>query len=156
MSAWFGFRHWKCLQEARKSVLQERLYSNTVKPSTKEPRFFDMHFHRGIEWYRAHYPRPVEGRPMGEVAPTYFASSAARERIGATIPEARVVCIFRNPVERVVSLYRLKRAYGMIPWSFEQAIVRDPELIGIEQIRDESQGVAPGARRWPGAGHGLR
>jgi len=65
---------------------------------------------------------------MGEVAPTYFASDQARERIARLIPHARVVCIFRNPVERVLSLYRLKRAYGMIPWAFEQAIVRDPEL----------------------------
>jgi hypothetical protein len=65
---------------------------------------------------------------MGEVAPTYFASEAARERIGKLIPDAKVICIFRNPVDRVLSLYRLKRAYGMLPWSFEQAILKDPEL----------------------------
>jgi Sulfotransferase domain len=39
------------------------------------------------------------------------------------------VCTFRNPVDRVVSLYRFKRAYGMIPWKLEQAISRDPELL---------------------------
>ena len=66
---------------------------------------------------------------MGEVAPTYFVSHQARERIAKTIPHAKVVCIFRDPVDRVVSLYRLKRAYGMIPWSFEEAITRDPELL---------------------------
>jgi hypothetical protein len=32
-------------------------------------------------------------------------------------------------VERIQSLYRVKRAYGMIPWNFEQAIVQDPELM---------------------------
>jgi len=68
-------------------------------------------------------------RVMGEVAPTYFASPKARERIAQTIPTAKIVCIFRHPVERVVSLYRVKRAYGMIPWTFEQAIVCDPELM---------------------------
>ena len=66
---------------------------------------------------------------VGEVAPTYFASAQARERIAKTIPHAKVVCIFRDPVERVVSLYRMKRAYGMIPWSFEEAITRDSELL---------------------------
>lgn len=96
---------------------------------TKETRFFDSHFSRGFEWYLAHFPTSTEERPVGEVAPTYFASSEARERIAHTIPQAKVVCIFRNPVERVVSLYRLKRAYGMIPWSFEQAIERDSELL---------------------------
>lgn len=97
--------------------------------TTKETRFFDIHFHRGLEWYRAHYPRITEGRRIGEVAPTYFASVEARERIAQLIPAARVVCIFRDPVERILSLYRLKRAYGLIPWSFEQAIVEDPELM---------------------------
>jgi hypothetical protein len=66
--------------------------------------------------------------PIGEVAPTYFASPEARQRIAQLIPQAKVICIFRNPVERILSLYRLKRAYGMIRWSFEEAIVKDPEL----------------------------
>jgi len=66
---------------------------------------------------------------MGEVAPTYFSSVEARQRIATMVPDAKVVCTFRHPVERVLSLYRLKRAYGMIPWAFEQAIVRDPELM---------------------------
>jgi hypothetical protein len=96
---------------------------------TKETRFFDTHFHRGIEWYRDHY-RSVNGKgPAGEVAPTYFASREARERIAQIFPQAKIVCIFRNPVERVLSLYRLKRAYGMISWGLEQAITLDPELM---------------------------
>jgi hypothetical protein len=66
---------------------------------------------------------------VGEVGPTYFASPSARERIAQTVPNAKIFCVFRNPVERIVSLYRLKRAYGLIPWSFEQALDRDPELL---------------------------
>jgi hypothetical protein len=66
---------------------------------------------------------------MGEVAPTYFASSVARERIARLAPEARIVCTFRNPVERVLSLYKVKRAYGMSPWSFDEAVANDPELV---------------------------
>ena len=53
----------------------------------------------------------------------------ARERIAKLIPDAKVVCVFRNPVDRVMSLYRLKRAYGMFPWTFEQAMLKDPELL---------------------------
>ncbi len=117
----------------------------TLLPSpTKETRFFDTHFHRGVDWYRAHYPTTNPDRPMGEIAPTYFASSEARIRVAATIPDAKVVCIFRNPVERVLSLYRLKRAYGMIPWSFEQAIVNDPELM-------ESSRYASNLKAWQDA-----
>lgn len=96
---------------------------------TKETRFFDKHFHRGLEWYASHYREATPGRRIGEIAPTYFASPEARERIARLIPQAKVVCTFRNPVDRVLSLYRLKRAYGLIPWSFEEAMVRDPELM---------------------------
>lgn len=102
-------------------------YATLPSPS-KETRFFDLHFERGFGWYQWHFPRRGNG-PMGEVAPTYFASAKARRRIAATIPAARIVFIFRNPVQRAVSLYRLKRAYGMIPWSFEEALHKDPELI---------------------------
>jgi len=66
---------------------------------------------------------------MGEVAPTYFVSYDARLRIAESIPKVKLIFIFRNPVQRVVSLYRMKRAYGMIPWSFEEALEKDSELI---------------------------
>jgi hypothetical protein len=109
--------------------LHEVLKHHALLPcSLKETRFFDNYFHRGVNWYVGHYPRMKDQRPIGEVAPTYFASGAARERIASLIPQAKVVCIFRDPVERMLSLYRLKRAYGMVPWSFEQALTRDPEL----------------------------
>lgn len=96
---------------------------------TKETRFFDIHFHRGIKWYCAHFPTLSTARPTGEIAPTYFASEQARERIAQTIPGAKLVFVFRNPVERVVSHYRMKRAYGMFPWSLEQALDLDRELV---------------------------
>jgi hypothetical protein len=96
---------------------------------TKETRFFDKYFDRGLPWYRSHYKRANRGRAVGEVAPTYFASAKARERIAQVIPLAKIVCTFRDPVERVLSLYRLKRAYGWISWTLEDALWRDPELM---------------------------
>jgi hypothetical protein len=96
---------------------------------TKETRFFDAYFHKGVEWYRGHFPPSLDGRRIGEIAPTYFASAQALEMIARMIPHAKAICIFRHPVQRVVSLYKLKRAYGLIPWNFEEAIVRDPEML---------------------------
>ena len=111
------------------SWLHKVLEPHAMLPSpSKETRFFDLHFHRGMDWYRWHFQRNRRG-PMGEVAPTYFGSVEARENIASTIPEAKIVCIFRNPVERAVSLYRLKLAYGMYRWSFAEALRKDPELI---------------------------
>ena len=111
------------------SWIHQVLRQRAILPKlTKETRFFDTHFNRGLNWYRAHFPRPVDNLHIGEVAPTYFASPEARQRIKQLVPNAKIVCIFRDPVDRVLSLYRVKRAYGMIPWTFEQAILQDPEL----------------------------
>ena len=112
------------------SWLHEVLQPHAVLPTTaKETRFFDTHFHRGFRWYSSHFRRPKEGQPIGEIAPTYFVSQEARQRISRLPSRARVLCIFRSPVERILSLYRLKSAYGFIPWSFEDALVNDPELL---------------------------
>jgi hypothetical protein len=109
--------------------LHEVLSQRTLLPDpTKETRFFDNHFQRGVAWYRAHF-KSAENQRVGEIAPTYFASDEARARIAELVPNARIVCVFRDPVDRIFSLYRLKRAYGMIPWNFEEAVIRDPELI---------------------------
>lgn len=106
-------------------VLQQH---STLPSPSKETRFFDLHFHRGFDWYSWHFPKERRG-PIGEVAPTYFASSEARNRIAETLPEAKIVFVFRNPVERAVSLYRLKLAYGMYRWNFAEALNKDPELV---------------------------
>jgi hypothetical protein len=112
------------------SWLYEILSKRVILPApSKETRFFDNHFERGIKWYLAHYQESARGRKIGEVAPTYFASAQARERLRQIVPDARIICVFRNPAERIISLYRLKRAYGLIPWSFEEAMQRDPEMM---------------------------
>jgi Sulfotransferase domain len=108
------------------TVLNERAW---LSYPTKETRFFDKHFNRGLSWYASHYRKPQAGRVIGEVAPTYFASEQARERIARLVPNARIICTLRNPVDRLLSLYRLKRAYGLVRWTFEEALKRDPEMM---------------------------
>lgn len=122
-------------------VLQR--HANLPSP-TKETRFFDSHFHRGLPWYLAHFPAASAELPRGEIAPTYFASVEARDRIAHAIPGAKLIFIFRNPIERLVSLYRTKRAYGLLPWTLEEALQRDPELL-------DSARYATFLRRWQAA-----
>jgi hypothetical protein len=125
--------------------LHEVLHQHTNLPKpTKETRFFDLHFARGLNWYLGHFPRASEGRPRGEIAPTYFGSWQACERIAKTIPKVKLVFIFRNPVQRLVSLYRLKRAYGMHEWTLDEALEQDPEMV-------ESSRYATKLRKWQSA-----
>src|ERR1700689_3408310 len=77
------------------SWLHETLRSHTLLPSpSKETRFFDTHFHRGLKWYLAHYEIGSGKQRIGEVAPTYFASALARERMSRVVRDARIICIF--------------------------------------------------------------
>jgi Sulfotransferase domain len=110
--------------------LHEVLSAHARLPEpTKETRFFDRHYDRGPVWYLKHFPEGCSARPVGEVAPTYFASPGARNRIAEMLPRAKLVITFRHPVQRLVSMYRMKRAYGMIGWTLDEALDRDPELI---------------------------
>jgi hypothetical protein len=107
---------------------------------TKETRFFDKNYDRGLDWYASHFKQAVGERAVGEIAPTYFASANARERIARLIPTAKIVCTFRNPVDRVLSLYRLKRAYGWTSCTFQDALTTDPELMESSRYADHLQG----------------
>jgi hypothetical protein len=95
----------------------------------KEPRFFDLRYGRGFNWYRAHFQPLVPGQLMGEMAATYFYSAPARTRIAAATPRAKIICTLRDPVQRLHSLYAIRRAVGSVPANFLEAITRDHELV---------------------------
>ncbi len=110
----------------------------------KETRFFDRRFSRGLDWYLAQFGPIEPALRMGEIAPTYFCSELARSRIRELVPRARIICSFRDPLDRLYSLYRLKRAYADTSLTFEEAVVRDPEL-------SESRRYAFYLREWRNA-----
>jgi sulfotransferase family protein len=114
-------------------VLQDRV---NLPRTVKETRFFDLRYYKGLDWYQRHFAPAAEGLPFGEIAPTYFYSHAARQRIASLIPHARIICSLRDPVTRLYSLYKLKRAEGTLSCSFEDALERDFEM--VESNRYES------------------
>ena len=111
------------------SWLHKVLSEQTVLPAQKETYFFDDNFDKGLDWYLGCFGIAASAKAIGEIAPTYFASDDVRTRIAELIPTAKVICIFRNPVDRVSSLYRLRRAHARIPWTLDEAVDRDPELL---------------------------
>src|SRR5690349_11461994 len=73
----------------------------------KEPRFFDLRFSKGFDWYRGHFEPIDPAMPTGEISPTYFYSVDARHRIAKLLPNAKIICTLREPVARLYSLYRI-------------------------------------------------
>lgn len=95
----------------------------------KETRFFDINYGKGLDWYARNFDPALAALPAGEICPTYFHSQTARSRIAQLVPSARIICSFRNPVKRVFSLYKIKRAHGTTAPTFEAALETDPELM---------------------------
>ena len=58
---------------------------------------------------------PAGGRRSGDVSPAYLHDAHARGRIAAARPDARIVILLRDPVERAMSQYRHHRRDGLEP-----------------------------------------
>ena len=75
----------------------------------KELHYFDRFFDQGIEWYRRCFPPPkwIDGRRAitGEATP-YLSKPSAAERMAKVLPQARLLVLLRNPVDRAYSDYQ--------------------------------------------------
>jgi hypothetical protein len=97
-----------------------------VQPAAaKELLFFDRYFDEGIEWYRRSFPPPrrTGGRSTitGEATP-YITNRRAPERMAELIPQARLIVLLRNPVDRAYSDYQMMARKKRDPRTFEEAI----------------------------------
>ena len=76
-------------------------------PEEKELRFFDENYERGFAWYEKYFETSSEGQVVGEITPNYFNVPDALARISEHLPEVKLFVIFREPVSRARSAYRL-------------------------------------------------
>ncbi len=88
----------------------------------KEIHFFDRKWDRGLAWYESRFEDHAGQPAIGEATPTYLAEPAALDRMVSTIPEARLIAVLRDPVDRAYSHYWMEHARGREPRSFEQAV----------------------------------
>jgi hypothetical protein len=94
----------------------------------KETDFFSKHYDKGIEWYADYFRHCPPGRKIGELCATYFVSPEARERIARHLPECRIICTFRDPVDRSYSFYKLLRRHAWTRLRFEEAAEKHREI----------------------------
>jgi hypothetical protein len=106
--------------------------------SEKELHYFDsQRINRGIEWYRSNFPPPSskDGRRViaGEASPYYLYHPLAAKRAAEFVPEAKLIALLRNPVDRAYSDYQNRLREGNEFLSFEEAIEAEEERIGGER-----------------------
>ncbi len=119
-------------------------------PATeKQVRYFDYFSHFGPGWYRSHFPSraSVAARSealgvrvvTGEFSPSYMSHPFAPERAAELIPDARLVAVLRNPVDRAYSHWQHCVRTGRDDVTeFERALeLEESRLAGeYERMRD--------------------
>jgi hypothetical protein len=103
----------------------------------KGVHYFDIGYHRGMRWYRGHFPLQraadrvadrfgVTARTF-ESSPYYMYHPHAVVRIAADLPDVRLVVLVRNPVERAYSQHAHEVARGFeTERSFARALALEP------------------------------
>jgi hypothetical protein len=106
-------------------------------PSWKEVSYFDRHYGRGEAWYRGNFPNRVRarGKLVGEASPSYIFHPLGPERVKVLVPEARLVALVRNPVDRALSHYNHEVALGREPLRFEDALDAEEDRLRGEEER---------------------
>lgn len=111
----------------------------------KGTRYFDVNHGRGWRWYESHFPttRAAErhhrahGRDpiVGEASPYYSFHPLAAPRIARELPDARLVLVVREPVERAWSHYRYEVARGFETLDIDAALDAEDERLAGEAER---------------------
>lgn len=93
----------------------------------KETHFFDWHYEKGVDWYAERFAHCRGDQPIGEIC-NYFPSRIACERIATQIPDCKIICTLRDPVERAYSAYKFAMYNGLTNDSFEDALRTAPVI----------------------------
>jgi len=109
-----------------------------VEPAaSKELHFFDKNFDLGVEWYRRCFPAPrwEDGRRTitGEATPYYMFHPLASERMAEVIPQARLIMLLRNPVDRAYSHHQQEVRKGGETLNFEEAVEAEETRLRSER-----------------------
>lgn len=96
--------------------------------SNKGLYYFDAHYDRGPDWYRAQF-EGADGQAVGEFSHSYLSSPEAPERIATYSPTMRLLVCLREPVDRAFSDYLDLAKNNGFTGSFTEAVERYPRLL---------------------------
>ncbi|PLS85638.1 MAG: hypothetical protein CYG60_11550 [Actinobacteria bacterium] len=113
-------------------------------PAQKEVDFFsnDERYAKGVHWYiRTYFSGADDLKMWGEASPQYMSYGCAPPRIHAAFPEARLIAILRNPIDRVYSHYRMLVRRGIETRPFSEMVAERGWVTEVPEIAtgDRSQ-----------------
>jgi len=105
-----------------------------AKPVLQGPwkRWAARNFVTDLEAYRALFHGVSDEVAIGEASPVYLVHPRAPERIKHYIPDAKLLAILRDPVERAYSAYLMQKLYTGWPRDLPQ-VIRKKQKVKYEQ-----------------------
>lgn len=100
-----------------------------ASPLRKEVGYFSRSYHRGDDWYRAHFTWAGSRRLSFEATPDYLLHPVAAERVAERLPDVRCVVLLRDPVARAYSHHRHMVRLGYETLDFGDAVAAETRRI---------------------------
>jgi hypothetical protein len=107
-------------------------HPEVLPPLGKEIHYFDLHYGRGLSWYRGRFPyarRLRRGAITLDASPYYLIHPLAPERAARLLPGVKLVALLRNPVDRALSHYQHEVRDGRESLPFADAVDREAERL---------------------------
>lgn len=118
----------KCATTWLDSVL--RKHPEVFLPTDqKEVFFFDKFYDRGELWYTDLFKGAEQYPATGEISTSYILKSETLQRIHQFNPDLKIIILFRNPIDRMISNYRMFVENGRTVLPFEEAILDQHVII---------------------------
>jgi hypothetical protein len=105
-----------------------RKHPDIFTPSNEVHYFYSQvlgKYENGLDWYQQHFDEADDGQMVGEKTPLYSYVPEAAPRMHEVLPDAKLIWIFREPVQRAHSHYWYIASRGDEPLSFEEAIRKE-------------------------------
>ncbi len=114
-----------------------------ARETRKGMYYFDVNFAKGENWYKSHFPtkfaharaekKAGKDLLLGDATPYYLHHPHAPQRAAELAPNAKVIALLRDPVERAFSHWVERSRQDVETLSFEDAIAAEEERIAGEE-----------------------
>ncbi|MDY6782564.1 MAG: sulfotransferase [Cyanobacteriota bacterium] len=97
-------------------------HPQVLSATRKEILFFSRFLDKGANWYFSHFPAIQDKNYLtGEASASYFAW-ANPEKILELLPDIKLICLIRNPVDVLVSIFHQNQRFGFQQFSLEESL----------------------------------
>lgn len=95
-------------------------------PLKPEPKYFLRDIDFDYEHYKNNFFANAKvDQLLGEKSTSYYESPVVARKIKAAFPNAKIICLLRNPAERAISNYFFTKSFGLETRSLEEVFIKN-------------------------------